>query len=43
MIAVDTNIIVRFVTKDDESEYQKSLELFKNQDIFISDTYESIY
>lgn len=38
MIAVDTNIIVRLITKDDEIQYQKSLELFKNNNIFIPDT-----
>jgi predicted nucleic-acid-binding protein len=38
MIAVDTNIIIRFLTQDDESQFQKSKEIFQNQDIFISDT-----
>jgi predicted nucleic-acid-binding protein len=36
--AVDTNIVVRFLTQDDEQQYQKSLKLFQEQDIFISDT-----
>ena len=38
MVAVDTNIIVRFLTQDDELQYQKSLRLFQTQDIFIPDT-----
>ncbi|CAD5957917.1 Putative PIN domain nucleic acid-binding protein [Planktothrix agardhii] len=38
MIAIDTNIIVRFITRDDELQYQQSLELFKNKNIFIPDT-----
>ena len=38
MIAIDTNIIVRFLTKDDELQYQQSLALFKNKNIFIADT-----
>jgi hypothetical protein len=31
--AVDTNIVVRFLTQDDEQQYQKSLKLFQEQDI----------
>lgn len=38
MIAVDTNIIVRLLTRDDEVQYQKSLEIFQSPEIFISDT-----
>lgn len=38
MIAVDTNIIIRLITKDDQLQYEQSLELFKNQNIFIPDT-----
>ncbi|NET72163.1 MAG: type II toxin-antitoxin system VapC family toxin [Sphaerospermopsis sp. SIO1G2] len=38
MIAVDTNIVIRLITKDDELQYQKSFTLFKNKNIFISDT-----
>lgn len=38
MIAIDTNIIVRFLTRDDEQQYQKSLKLFQNFNIFIPDT-----
>lgn len=38
MIAVDTNIVVRFLTKDDEIQFQKSLKLFQEQNIFIGDT-----
>lgn len=38
MIAIDTNIVVRFLTQDDEQQYNKSLKLFQEQEIFISDT-----
>ncbi len=38
MVAVDTNIIVRFLTLDDELQYQKSLEIFQIQNVFIPDT-----
>jgi predicted nucleic-acid-binding protein len=38
MIAVDTNIVVRFLTKDNEIQFQKSLKLFQEQSIFIGDT-----
>lgn len=38
MIAIDTNIIVRLMTRDDEEQYQKSLKLFQNKNIFIADT-----
>ncbi|MEE8059363.1 MAG: type II toxin-antitoxin system VapC family toxin [Pseudomonadales bacterium] len=36
MIAVDTNILVRLLTKDDKSQFQKALILFKKNSIFIS-------
>jgi len=38
MIAVDTNVIVRLLTQDDEQQYNKSVRLFQEQDIFIPDT-----
>jgi len=38
MIAVDTNIVVRLLTQDDEQQYNASLKLFQEQDIFIPDT-----
>lgn len=38
MVVVDTNIIVRFLTQDDELQYQKSLEIFQTQNVFIPDT-----
>ncbi len=38
MIAVDTNIIIRFLTQDDEKQYRKSFTIFNKQEIFISDT-----
>ena len=38
MIGVDTNVIVRLLTGDDPSQSAKARALFKNHDIFISDT-----
>lgn len=38
MVAVDTNVIVRLLTEDDEVQYLKSLDIFQNNDIFIPDT-----
>lgn len=38
MIAVDTNVIVRLLTQDDEQQYAQSLKLFQEQDIYISNT-----
>lgn len=38
MIAVDTNVVIRLLVRDDEQQYQKSLNLFQRQDIFIPDT-----
>ena len=38
MIAVDTNIIVRFLTRDDAAQYQKAFVIFNTKDIFISTT-----
>ncbi len=38
MIAVDTNIIIRFLVHDDEKQYKKSFSIFNTHDIFIPDT-----
>ena len=38
MIAVDTNIVVRLLTRDEELQFQKALILFQNHDVFIPDT-----
>jgi predicted nucleic-acid-binding protein len=38
MIAVDTNIVVRFLTQDDATQYKKAYQLFDDHDIFIADT-----
>jgi len=38
MIAVDTNVVVRLLTKDDNAQYLKSLAVFRAPSIFISDT-----
>ena len=38
MITVDTNIIVRFLTHDDEKQFIKSLSIFNSEEVFIPDT-----
>ena len=38
MISVDTNIVVRLLTKDDSEQYQQSLKLFQNENVFICDS-----
>ena len=38
MIAVDTNVVVRLLTQDDAVQFQNSLKLFQEQDVFICDT-----
>ncbi|MCF6291685.1 MAG: type II toxin-antitoxin system VapC family toxin [Desulfobacterales bacterium] len=38
MIAVDTNVIVRLLTRDDEEQFQKASTLFSKYDIFIPET-----
>ena len=38
MIAIDTNIIVRLLTKDNAKQYNASLELFEAAEIYIPDT-----
>ena len=38
MIAVDTNVIVRLLTRDDELQYKKAFALFSSQIVFIPDT-----
>ena len=38
MIAVDTNVVVRLLTRDDEAQFQKSFALFDSHDVFIPDT-----
>jgi len=38
MISVDTNIIVRFLTHDNDKQYKKAFKLFNSNEIFIADT-----
>lgn len=38
MVVVDTNIIVRFLTRDDPAQYKKSHAIFAKRDVFIPDT-----
>lgn len=38
MISIDTNIIIRFLTQDDERQYKKAFSIFDSQEIFIPDT-----
>ncbi len=38
MTAIDTNIIIRFLTGDDEKQFAKAKKVFSKQELFISDT-----
>jgi predicted nucleic-acid-binding protein len=38
MIAIDTNIVVRLLTRDNEYQYQKAYKLFNEHAVFIADT-----
>ncbi|MBL7003393.1 MAG: type II toxin-antitoxin system VapC family toxin [Gammaproteobacteria bacterium] len=38
MIAVDTNIIIRLLTHDDNFQYKKAFSIFNSCEIFIPDT-----
>ena len=38
MIAIDTNIVVRFLTKDDAAQFNQSVRIFETEDVFIPDT-----
>ena len=38
MISVDTNIIIRLLTGDDKSQFEKAKALFSNENIYITTT-----
>jgi len=38
MIAIDTNVLVRFFTQDDPDQYQKSIHIFTSKEVFITGT-----
>lgn len=38
MTAIDSNIIVRLLTRDNETQYRRSRRLFKRDNIYIPDT-----
>ncbi len=38
MIAVDTNVVIRFLTHDDEAQARKATAIFKKRNIYIPDT-----
>lgn len=38
MIAIDTNVLVRLLTHDDEAQYAKTVKLVKNGTVFIPET-----
>lgn len=38
MVAVDTNIIVHLLTCDDQTQFEKSVDFFRKQTIFIPNT-----
>ena len=35
MIAIDTNILVRFLTRDDKTQYAKARKIFSNESVYI--------
>ena len=37
-VAVDTNIVVRFLTHDDEPQYQQACTVFQSPQVYISNT-----
>lgn len=37
-IAIDTNILVRFLTHDDEAQYQEAYELFQHPHLYVATT-----
>jgi predicted nucleic-acid-binding protein len=38
VIAVDTNLIVRLLTRDDPGQYRKAHRIFQDNDVFIANT-----
>ena len=38
MIAVDTNVVIRLLTRDDEAQFKKAHRLFSEKEIFLPDT-----
>jgi predicted nucleic-acid-binding protein len=38
VIGVDTNVIIRFLTRDDERQYKKAYSIFKSNIVFIPDS-----
>lgn len=38
MIAVDTNVVIRLLTRDDERQYRRARRLFERETIYIPDT-----
>jgi len=38
VIAVDTNIIIRFLVNDDPKQFKKAYSIFNTKEIFIPDT-----
>ena len=38
LISVDTNVIVRFLTEDDQQEFEKAKDLIKKNSIFVPTT-----
>ena len=38
MIAVDTNVLVRFLTRDDETQFKKAVKLFREPRLFVSES-----
>lgn len=38
MIAIDTNIVVRFLTQDDPAQFKQAARLFRETELFIAES-----
>jgi predicted nucleic-acid-binding protein len=38
MVGIDTNVVVRFLTKDDQTQYREAMKLFSVDELFIPDS-----
>jgi predicted nucleic-acid-binding protein len=38
MLAIDTNVVIRFLTRDHEAQARRALEIVRNNDVFVAVT-----
>lgn len=38
MVAIDTNVLIRFLAHDNNPQFEKAYELFENNEVFLADT-----